>query len=131
MIAELVISLLLVIAGVFGLIGSIGLLKLRQPMQRLHAPTKATTVGVGAALLASILYAAMVLDEPSLQEVLIMVFLFITSPITANFLAKAHLHRTVPPDSLPETGTGRGWATLDTGDGPDAPQAEGDSPRRP
>ena len=36
MIAELVISLLLVIAGVFGLIGSIGLLKLRQPMQRLH-----------------------------------------------------------------------------------------------
>jgi len=116
MIAELVISLLLVIAGVFGLIGSIGLLKLRQPMQRLHAPTKATTVGVGAALLASILYAAMVLDEPSWQEVLIMVFLFITSPITANFLAKAHLHRTVPPDSLPPTGTDSPWATLDTED---------------
>ena len=116
MIAELVISLLLVIAGVFGLIGSIGLLKLRQPMQRLHAPTKATTVGVGAALLASILYAAMVLDEPSWQEVLIMVFLFITSPITANFLSKAHLHRTVPPDSLPPTGTDSPWATLDTED---------------
>ena len=35
MIAEVVISLLLVIAGVFGLIGSLGLLKLRLPMQRL------------------------------------------------------------------------------------------------
>jgi multicomponent K+:H+ antiporter subunit G len=117
MIAELVISLLLVIAGVFGLIGSLGLLKLRQPMQRLHAPTKATTVGVGAALLASMVYAALLLDAPSWQELLIMVFLFITSPITANFLSKAHLHRTIPADSLPPTGTDSPWATLDTEDG--------------
>ena len=116
MIAEVVISLLLVIAGVFGLIGSLGLLKLRQPMQRLHAPTKATTVGVGAALLASMVYAALLLDAPSWQELLIMVFLFITSPITANFLSKAHLHRTIPAGSLPETGTDSPWATLDTED---------------
>jgi multicomponent K+:H+ antiporter subunit G len=116
MIAELVISLLLVIAGGFGLIGSLGLLKLRQPMQRLHAPTKATTVGVGAALLASIAYATLRLEEPSWQELLIMVFLFITSPITANFLSKAHLHRTIPADSLPPTGTDSPWATLDTED---------------
>ena len=116
MIAELVISLVLVIGGVFGLIGSIGLLKLRQPMQRLHAPTKATTVGVGAALLASIAYATLRLEEPSWQELLIMVFLFITSPITANFLSKAHLHRTIPADSLPPTGTDSPWATLDTED---------------
>ena len=116
MIAELVISLVLVIGGVFGLIGSIGLLKLRQPMQRLHAPTKATTVGVGAALLASIAYATLRLEEPSWQELLIMVFLFITSPITANFLSKANLHRTIPADSLPPTGTDSPWATLDTED---------------
>ena len=43
------------ISGVFGLVGSYGLLKLRDPMQRLHAPTKATTVGVGAVLIASVL----------------------------------------------------------------------------
>ena len=116
MIADVVISLLLVIAGVFGLIGSLGLLKLRQPMQRLHAPTKATTVGVGAALLASMVYAALLLDGPSWQELLIMVFLFITSPITANFLSKAHLHRSIPAGSLPETGTDSPWATLDTED---------------
>ncbi len=71
MIAELVISLLLVIGGVFGLVGSLGLLKLRQPMQRLHAPTKATTIGVGAALLASVIYAATVKGDPSWQELLI------------------------------------------------------------
>jgi multicomponent K+:H+ antiporter subunit G len=128
MIADLVISLLLVIGGGFGLIGSLGLLKLRQPMQRLHAPTKATTVGVGAALLASILYAAMVLDAPSWQELLIMVFLFITSPITANFLSKAHLHRTIPSGSLPETGTDSPWATLDTEDADERRDAGGRAP---
>jgi multicomponent K+:H+ antiporter subunit G len=111
MIADLVISLLLVIGGGFGLIGSLGLLKLRQPMQRLHAPTKAT-----------------VLDAPSWQELLIMVFLFITSPITANFLSKAHLHRTIPAGSLPETGTDSPWATLDTEDADERRDAGGRAP---
>ncbi|OZA14948.1 MAG: Na+/H+ antiporter subunit G, partial [Rhodobacterales bacterium 17-64-5] len=50
---EILISALLIIGGSFGLIGSFGLLKLRDPMQRLHAPTKATTVGVGASLIAA------------------------------------------------------------------------------
>ena len=113
MIADLLISLLLVTGGIFGLVGSFGLLKLRDPMQRLHAPTKATTVGVGTALLASMLYFALLRAEPTWQELIITVFLLVTSPITANFLAKAHLHRSVPPASLPPAGTDRPWATLD------------------
>ena len=128
MIAEIVISLLLVTGGVFGLVGSLGLLKLRQPMQRLHAPTKATTIGVGAALLASIIYAATVKGDPSWQELLIFVFLFITSPVTANFLSKAHLHRTIPPESLPATGTDSPWATLETEDPARAPAADRKAP---
>jgi multicomponent K+:H+ antiporter subunit G len=128
MIAEIVISLLLVTGGVFGLVGSLGLLKLRQPMQRLHAPTTATTIGVGAALLASIIYAATVKGDPSWQELLIIVFLFITSPVTANFLSKAHLHRTIPPESLPATGTDSPWATLETEDAARAPAADRKAP---
>ena len=128
MIAEIVISLLLVTGGVFGLVGSLGLLKLRQPMQRLHAPTKATTIGVGAALLASIIYAATVKGDPSWQELLIIMFLFITSPVTANFLSKAHLHRTIPPESLPATGTDSHWATLETEDPARAPAADRKAP---
>ena len=128
MIAEIVISLLLVTGGVFGLVGSLGLLKLRQPMQRLHAPTKATTIGVGAALLASVIYAATVKGDPSWQELLIIMFLFITSPITANFLSKAHLHRTIPPESRPATGTDSPWATLETEDAARAPAADRKAP---
>jgi multicomponent K+:H+ antiporter subunit G len=110
---EIIISALLVVGGVFGLVGSLGLLRLRQPMQRLHAPTKATTVGVGTALVASVLYFSAFHDAFTWQEVLIAIFLFITSPITANFLSKAHLHRTIPPAELPPTGTPRPWATLE------------------
>jgi multicomponent K+:H+ antiporter subunit G len=40
---ELAISLLLIIGGVFVLVGSVGLIKLPDLMTRLHAPTKATT----------------------------------------------------------------------------------------
>ena len=65
-------------------------------MQRLHAPTKATTMGVGAVLVASVLWFAVFRGTITWQELLIVLFLFVTSPITANFLAKVHLHRTVP-----------------------------------
>jgi multicomponent K+:H+ antiporter subunit G len=114
--AEVVIAGLLVIGGIFGLIGSFGLLKLRSPMQRLHAPTKATTVGVGSALFASMLTYAFLKASPSGEELLVIVFLFVTAPITALFLAKAHLHLTVPQSEVPPTGTAKPWATHSTDD---------------
>lgn len=112
--AEILISALLVIGGVFGLIGSYGLLKLDDPMRRLHAPTKASTVGVGTVLIASMAYFWFFRSTVTWHEVLIMIFLFVTSPITANFLAKVHLHRSRRLEDLPPTGTDRGWATFET-----------------
>ena len=111
--ADTIIAAMLVIGGVFGLIGSFGLLKLDDPMKRLHAPTKATTVGVGTALVASSLSAWSQQGALSLQEILIVIFLFMTSPITAHFLSKAHLHRNLTPRDVPPTGTGRAWATFE------------------
>ncbi len=113
MLGEIATTLLLLIAGTFGIVGSFGLLKLRDPMKRLHAPTKATTVGVGTALVASVIHFVMQEGALSLQELLIVIFLFITSPITAQFLAKAHLHRKGSAAELPPTGTDRGWATFE------------------
>ena len=77
MIVDLLISALLVIGGLFGLNGAFGLLKLRTPMQRLHAPTKATTVGVGSALIASAATAALAGGAPW-QEAMVAIFLFLT-----------------------------------------------------
>lgn len=114
LIAEILISFSLVVAGVFGLVGSYGLIKLPDPMTRLHAPTKATTLGVGGVLIASMLYFVILGNGLSFHELLITLFLFLTAPITANFIAKTHLHRNETMDNLPPTGTGRPWASFES-----------------
>ncbi len=113
LLAEILVSFLLVVAGLFGLLGSFGLIKLDDTMRRLHAPTKATTLGVGGVLIASMIYFAVFLDRISYHELLITAFLFITAPITANFVAKAHMHRDVKERDLPGTGGTYGWAGYD------------------
>jgi multicomponent K+:H+ antiporter subunit G len=109
---EIAISVLLIIGGSFGLIGSFGLLKLRDPMQRLHAPTKATTIGVGAALIASALDTLLISGHATWQEIMVSVFLFITAPLSALYLAKAHIVKTVDRSTLPPTATEAPWAEL-------------------
>jgi multicomponent K+:H+ antiporter subunit G len=79
-------------------------------MTRLHAPTKATTVGVGGVLVASMLYFWVFAGQVSFHELMITLFLFLTAPITANFIAKAHLHRTGRTDDIPPTGRPGDWA---------------------
>ena len=45
MIGEVIVSVLLIAGGLFGLVGSYGLVKLPDQMTRLHAPTKSATLG--------------------------------------------------------------------------------------
>ncbi len=118
---EIFVSALLVMAGVFGLVGSYGLIKLPGLMTRLHAPTKATTLGVGGVLIASMLYFAVFMGQFSFHEVMITLFLFLTAPISANFLAKAHMLREERPEALPPTGRDCGWATFDETADPSRP----------
>lgn len=108
---ELFLSAILIGGGIFALVGSYGLLRLPQPMQRLHAPTKATTIGVGAALLVSALD---MLPHGSIswQELLVTVFLLLTAPVSALFLAKTLILRGEADGPLPDAGTGTPWATL-------------------
>ena len=93
LISELAISLLLIVGGVFILVGSWGLAKLPSLMTRLHGPTKATTLGVGACLIASMVYFPVFGGSYSAHELLITLFLFLTAPVSANMIAKAHIHR--------------------------------------
>lgn len=120
LIAELLIAGLLVIGGLFGLVGSYGLIKLPDLMTRLHAPTKASTLGVGGVLLAAMAH-AFVQGGLSWHELLITLFLFLTAPITCNFIAKSWLARHATPADLPPTGSDRQWATLDLSEEPTAP----------
>jgi multicomponent K+:H+ antiporter subunit G len=122
--AEILISFFIVVSGIFGLIGSYGLVKLRDSMQRLHAPTKATTVGVGGALIASMLYFLLVEGRFSFHELLIALFLFLTAPITAHFIAKTFMVGNLRAEDLPQTGRDQGWAIYDDPPTPDAPAGD-------
>lgn len=126
---DILIAALLVLGGAFALIGSWGLARLPGLMARLHGPTKATTLGVGGCLIASMVYFPTHGMEYSIHELLVALFLFITAPVSANMVAKAYLHerkiaadRGQPSDPdlppayvmpLPEPASGRcGWATF-------------------
>lgn len=109
---EILIVVFLVVSGFFGIVGSFGLVKLDNPMSRLHAPTKATTLGVGGVLIASMLHSLLIEGTLSMHELLITLFLLLTAPITAHFIAKAHIHRHETAEDLPDPGGDHGWATL-------------------
>jgi len=108
--AEITISFLLVIAGFFGFVGSFGLIRLKDAMSRLHAPTKATTLGVGSVLIASMLYFVTSEGQISAHELMISLFLFLTAPIVAHFIAKVHVHLHERPETLPKAGEKADWA---------------------
>lgn len=101
---------LILISAFFLLVGAIGLAKLPDFYTRLHAPTKASTLGVGGILLASMLLQA-AHGRVGLVELLITLFVFITAPVSANLLAQAALHLRVaslappPKDAIPEDRT--------------------------
>ena len=110
------IAALLVAGSLFALVGSIGLARLGDFYRRVHGPTKATTLGVGGVLLASALFFSRLDGSPSLRELLIVVFLFVTAPVSAQLLVQAALAddpNAAPP--LPQ----------------DPPQAPATQPTRP
>lgn len=92
LITEVIISALLLLGGAFTLVGAIGLAQLPDFFTRLHGPTKATTVGVGAIVLSSMIFFSANGEGVDFSEILITVFLFMTAPVSANILAKAAMH---------------------------------------
>jgi multicomponent K+:H+ antiporter subunit G len=96
-IAEILASFFILLGGIFALIGSWGLVRLPSLMTRLHGPTKATTLGVGGCLIASMIQLAWAQNDWSGHELLITLFLFVTAPVSANMIAKAHLHQQRAP----------------------------------
>lgn len=111
---ELLVAALIVIGGFFLFVGSYGLAKLPDTMRRLHAPTKSTTLGIGAMLIASMVYFFATQGYLSIHELLITLFLFLTAPVSALMVAKAYIFRDrAARKDLSETGQPLGWATFD------------------
>ena len=91
MLTEIIVSVLILIGGAFTLLGSIGLARLPDLISRLHGPTKATTLGVGSVVIASLVNIAATETGLGLRGLAIVLFLFITAPVSAHMLSKAAL----------------------------------------
>jgi len=105
---EYLLGALLIVGTFFILIGAFGLVKLSDFFKRLHAPTKASTLGVGCVLAASVGYHVFLGEDPQPRELLITAFLFITAPISAHLMAKAALSLMMESrPRLPDGGSAR------------------------
>ncbi|MEO5343589.1 MAG: Na+/H+ antiporter subunit G [Gammaproteobacteria bacterium SHHR-1] len=93
---EAALALLVLAGALFTFVGSFGLVRLGDFYTRLHAPTKATTLGVGSLLIASALFFSTQQAGLSLHEILVSLFLFITAPVSAHLLSKAARHQQLP-----------------------------------
>lgn len=113
------VGVLLLVGAFFSIVGCFGLVRLSDAMNRVHAPTKVGTMGVGAMLFGSMVY-SFLYGEGSVNELLVMGFLFVTAPVSANFISKVNIHLDTSK-SLPAAPEGEQWSTyLDPADQPEA-----------
>lgn len=103
-------GLLLIGAGIT-LVGTLGLLRLRSFYDRVHAPTLGATMGMIIILIASMLCFSVLGSRLVIHEILIGLFVTMTTPVTLMLLVRASMHRDVVEGRL---------------DLPDAADAEGD-----
>lgn len=103
---EIVVIGLLAVGCFFTLLGGVAMVKLSDFFRRLHGPAKASTLGVGCILFASIVYHWVNGSGVHPREILITVFLFLTAPISAHVMSRAALslmdERPPHPDRTPD-----------------------------
>jgi multicomponent K+:H+ antiporter subunit G len=91
--AAIVTSALLLVGAGLTLIGSLGLLRLRTFYERVHAPTLGTTLGITCVAFSSIITFTVLESRPVLHELLIIVFVTMTTPVTLMILVRAAVFR--------------------------------------
>jgi multicomponent K+:H+ antiporter subunit G len=91
--AALVTALLVLGGAALALIGSIGLLRLKSFYDRVHPPTMGTTLGTGLILIGSMVFSTVHESRPVVHEILIAVFMTLSTPVTFMVLVRAALHR--------------------------------------
>lgn len=93
MIVDAIVAVLLLASGVLVMVGALGLARLPQFFQRMHAPSLAYTLASWVLTLASIIHFSTLDARLSLHVWLVIVLLSITAPVTTVLLARAALFR--------------------------------------
>lgn len=87
MLLEIIVGILVVIGSSFCLIASVGLIRLQDVYIRMHAASKAGTLGSGVMLIALALYSWEV--DVVTRALAGAVFFLLTAPVSAHLLARA------------------------------------------
>ena len=88
------VAAVLVLAGaLLAFLGSLGLLRMKTFFERVHPPTMGTTLGTVLVLAGSLLYFTALESRLVLHEILIAVFVTVTTPATYLLLGRAALRR--------------------------------------
>ncbi len=88
--SDFVASALMIIGSLFCLVASIGMLRLPDTLIRMHAATKAGTLGTGF-ILAAVAVEAGDLGT-SLKAFAAVVFILLTAPVAAHLIGRAAYH---------------------------------------
>lgn len=87
------VALLTVLGGLLTLTGGVGLLRLSNFYQRTHGPSLPGTLGIGAILIASMLFFSVTGTRLVLHELLITIAVLLSAPVTAMMLNRAAIER--------------------------------------
>ncbi|CAD7032846.1 cation:proton antiporter [Pseudorhizobium halotolerans] len=91
--AAMLVAFFLLLGAGLALIGAIGFLRLPNFYERLHPPTLSTSWGTGGIMTASILFFSLAGGRLVAHELLVGLFITVTTPVTFMLLARAALHR--------------------------------------
>jgi multicomponent Na+:H+ antiporter subunit G len=84
-------SALLIIGSIFCLVAAVGMLRLPDTLIRMHAATKAGTLGAGFILAAEAVVTAEL--GTTLKAIAAIVFLLLTAPVAAHLIGRAAYHK--------------------------------------
>ena len=91
--AEITVAVLVLSGALVALLGSFGLLRLRNFFERIHAPAIIATLGCWCVMYGALLYFSFRGHGLAVHLLLIAVFIAVTVPITTIFLMRASLFR--------------------------------------
>ena len=89
--SAMIASALMIIGGVFCLVAAVGMLRLPDTLIRMHAATKAGTLGAGCILAAGAVVAGEL--STTLKTIAAIVFLLHTAPVAAHLIGRAVYRR--------------------------------------
>ena len=91
MLSAIIAAIFLIVGSLFCLIAAVGMLRLPDTLIRMHAATKAGTLGAGFILVAEAVAAEAL--GTTLRALAVIVFLLLTAPVAAHLIGRAAYHR--------------------------------------